>query len=447
MMDWLSQYEPKKVTAEEALSHLKSGYRIFVTGNCSLPQSVMEALNVRAPQLKNLSLIQVLTIGKADYIQPEIVPHLRVNSLFISPNVREAVNDGRADFTPIFLSEIPRLFKSGRLPIDVALIQVSPPDRYGYCSYGVEVGVTKPAAESAKIVIAEVNPQMPRTLGDSFIHVSKIDYAIEVDYPLPEVQMASSSPEQEAIANHLAAIIPDGATLQMGIGGIPDAVLRKLYNHKHLGIHTELFSDGVVDLVETGVITNERKTLHPGKIIAGFVLGTQRLYDFVDDNPIVELHPSEYINDPFIIAQNERMVSINSALQVDLTGQVCADSIGPAFYSGVGGQVDFVRGAARSTGGMPIIALLSTAKGGTISRIVPTLTPGAGVTTSRNDVHFVATEFGVADLYGRTIRDRAQQLVEIAHPRFRAELAEAAEKLYHVPHFSVPARPSDSGET
>ena len=446
MMDWLSLYEPKKVTAEEALSHLKSGYRIFVTGNCSLPQNVMEALNVRAPQLKNLSLIQVLTIGKADYIQPQIVPHLRVNSLFISPNVREAVNDGRADFTPIFLSEIPRLFKSGRLPIDVALIQVTPPDRYGYCSYGVEVGVTKTASESAKIVIAEVNPRMPRTLGDSFIHVSKIDYVIEVDYPLPEVEMAVSSPEQEAIANHLAAIIPDGATLQMGIGGIPDAVLRKLYNHKHLGIHTELFSDGVVDLVEMGVITNERKTLHPGKIIAGFVLGTQRLYDFVDDNPIVELHPSEYINDPFVIAQNDRMVSINSALQVDLTGPVCADSIGPAFYSGVGGQVDFVRGAARSTGGMPIIALLSTAKGGTISRIVPMLTPGAGVTTSRNDVHFVATEFGVADLYGRTVRDRAQQLVEIAHPKFRAELAEAAEKLYHVPHFSVPALPSDTGE-
>jgi 4-hydroxybutyrate CoA-transferase len=441
-MDWLNQYEPKKVTAEEAVRVLKSGYRIFITGNCSVPQTIMEALNPRALELENLRLIQVLTIGKADYVRPELVPHIRVNSLFISENVREAVNDGRADFTPVFLSEIPGLFKSGRLPIDVALIQVSPPDKNGYCSYGVEVGVSKPAAESAKIVIAEVNPNMPRTLGDSFTHVSKLDYVVEVDYMLPEVQMALSSPEQEAIANHIAGIIPDGATLQMGIGGIPDAVLKKLNNHQHLGVHTELFSDGVVDLVEAGVITNERKTFHPGKIIAGFVIGTQRLYSFVDDNPIVELHPTEYINDPFNIARNERMVSINSAIQVDLTGQVCADSMGHRFYSGVGGQVDFVRGAARSKGGMPIIALLSTAKDETISRIVPTLTPGSGVITTRNDVHYVATEYGVADLFGRTIRERARMLVEIAHPKFRAELAEAAEKLYHVPRFSVADLPT-----
>jgi len=432
-MNWLSQCEPKKASAEEALGVLRSGHRIFVTGNASVPQRLMDALNQRALELSDLILIQVLIIVKAEYVKPEFAPHLRVNSLFISPSIREAVNAGRADFTPVFLSEIPRLFKTGRLPIDVALIQVSPPDRYGFCSYGTEVGVTKTAAESAKLVIAEVNPHMPRTLGDSFIHVSKIDYAVEVDYSLPEVQMAISSPEQEAIANHLAAIIPDGATLQMGIGGIPDAVLRKLHNHKHLGIHTELFSDGVVDLVEAGVITNERKTLHPGKIIAGFLMGTQRLYDFVDDNPIVELHPTEYINDPFIIAKNDRMVSINSALQVDLTGQVCADSMGTYLYSGVGGQVDFVRGAARSNGGMPIIAMLSTAKDGTISRIVPMLEPGAGVVTTRNDVHYVATEYGVADLFGRTIRERARALVEIAHPRFRAELAEAAERLYHVP--------------
>jgi 4-hydroxybutyrate CoA-transferase len=440
-IDWLNQYEPKKVTAQEAMRVLKSGHRIFITGNCSVPQKIMEALNPRALELENLRLIQVLTIGKADYVKPELVPHIRVNSLFISANVRDAVNDGRADFTPVFLSEIPGLFKSGRLPIDVALIQVSPPDKNGYCSYGVEVGVTKTAAESAKIVIAEVNPHMPRCLGDSFIHVSKLDYVVEVDYPLPEIQMAISSPEQEAIANHIAAIIPDGATLQMGIGGIPDAVLKKLFNHQHLGVHTELFSDGVVDLVEAGVITNERKTFHPGKIVAGMVLGTQRLYDFIDDNPIVELHPTEYINDPFNIAKNDRMVSINSAIQVDLTGQVCADSMGHRLYSGVGGQVDFVRGAARSKGGMPIIALLSTAKDDTISRIVPTLTPGSGVITTRNDVHYVATEYGVVDLFGRTVRDRARMLVEIAHPKFRAELAEAAEELYHVPTFAVPELP------
>ncbi len=437
-MDWLSLYEPKKVSAQESLRILRDGYRIFMTGNCSVPQTVMEALNDRALELNKLSLIQVLTIGKAEYVKPELEGRIRVNTLFISGNVRDAVNDGRADFTPVFLSEIPDMFRSGRIPIDVALIQVSPPDKNGYCSYGVEVGVTKTAAEAAKIVIAEVNPHMPRTLGDSFIHVSKIDYVVEVDYPLPEVHMGISSPEQEAIAEHLAAIIPDGATLQMGIGGIPDAVLRKLHNHKHLGVHTELFSDGVVELVEAGVITNERKTFHPGKIIAGFLLGTQRLYDFVDDNPIVELHPTEYINDPFNIAKNDRMVSINSAIQVDLTGQVCADSIGPRFYSGVGGQVDFVRGASRSKGGMPIIAMLSTARDGEISRIVPTLTPGAGVITTRNDVHYVATEYGVADLYGRTIRDRAKALVDIAHPKFRAELAEAAEKLYHVPRWIVP---------
>lgn len=444
-MDWLNQYEPKKVTAQEAVGMLKSGYRIFVTGNCSVPQMVMAALNERALELHDLKLIQVLTIGKADYVKPELAPHLRVNSLFISANIREAVNDGRADFTPIFLSEIPGLFKSGRLPLDVALIQVSPPDKNGYCSYGVEVGVTKTAAESAKIVIAEVNPRMPRTLGDSFIHVSKLDYVVEVDYALPEVLMGEASDEQELIANNLAALIPDGATLQMGIGGIPDAVLKKLTNHKHLGVHTELFSDGVVDLVEAGVITNERKTFHPGKIIAGFLIGTKRLYDFVDDNPIVELHPTEYINDPFNIAQNDKMVAINSAIQVDLTGQVCADSIGPYFYSGVGGQLDFVRGASRSRGGMPIIAMPSTAKDGTISRIVPTLTPGSGVITTRNDVHYVATEFGVADLYGRTIRERAMALVEIAHPKFRAELAEAAEQTYHVPRFFVPVRSNSNG--
>ncbi len=442
MSDWLSQYEPKRVTPQEAMRVLRSGFRIFLTGNCSVPQTLMPALIERAMELENLTLIQVLTIGEAEYVKPELEGHLRVNSLFISDNIRAAVNDGRADFTPVFLSEIPKLFRSGRLPLDVALIQVSPPDRNGYCSYGVEVGVTKTAAECAKIVIAEVNPHMPRTLGDSFIHVSKLDYVVEVNYPLPEVHMAVSSPEQEAIANHLAAIIPDGATLQMGIGGIPDAVLRKLRNHRHLGVHTELFSDGVVDLVEAGVITNERKTFHPGKIIAGFVLGTQRLYDFVHDNPIVELHPSEYVNDPFNIAKNERMVSINSAIQVDLTGQVCADSIGTRLYSGVGGQVDFVRGAARSKGGMPIIAFPSTARGGQISRIVPTLEKGAGVVTTRNDVHYIATEYGVAELYGRTIRERAMALVEIAHPKFRAELAEAAEKLYRVPRWFVPQMPS-----
>jgi acetyl-CoA hydrolase len=318
----------------------------------------------------------------------------------------------------------------------VALIQVAPPDDHGFCSFGVEVGVTKPAAEAARLVIAEVNPRMPRALGDSFIHISRLDAIVPVDYPLPEVQMASSDPVTEQIAEHVAGLIPDGATLQTGIGAIPDAVLRRLTGHRALGIHTELFSDGVVDLVERGVITGERKSLHRGKIIAGFVLGTRHLYDFVHDNPIIELHPTSYVNDPFIIAQNDRMVAINSAIEVDLTGQVCADSIGPRLYSGVGGQADFIYGAARSRGGQPIIALPSTVrpKNGRqpLSRIVPMLQRGAGITTTRNHVHRVVTEHGVADLYGKTIAQRAHALIKIAAPEFREELSEQARQLNFV---------------
>jgi acetyl-CoA hydrolase len=319
------------------------------------------------------------------------------------------------------------------MPLDTALIQVSPPDEHGFCSFGVEVGVTKTAAEVAKRVIAEINPRMPRTLGDSFIHISKITRLVEVDYSLPEMKGEPPSAVQDAIGRHIAALIEDGSTLQTGIGGIPDAVLRYLGDKKNLGIHTELFSDGVIDLVNQGVINNEAKTLHPGKMIAGFVLGTQRLYDFIHDNPIVEMHPTEYVNDPFRIAQNDRMVAINSAIEVDITGQVCADSMGHKFYSGVGGQVDFIRGAARSKGGKPIIALPSTAKRDTISRIVIDLQPGAGVITTRNDVHFVVTEYGVAYLYGKTIRERAQALIAIAHPKFREELEAKARALNYIP--------------
>jgi acetyl-CoA hydrolase len=310
----------------------------------------------------------------------------------------------------------------------VALIHVSPPDEHGFCSFGIEVGVTKPAAHAARIVIAEVNDQMPRTLGDSFIHVSKIDYAVPVSYKLPELPLGEVTELNKRIGQHVAELIEDGSTLQMGIGGIPDGVLLFLRDKRDLGIHTELFSDGVVELVERGVVTNEKKTLHPGKIIAGFLLGTQRLYDFVDNNPVVELHPTDYVNDPFLIAQNEKMVAINSAIEVDLTGQVCADSIGSRLYSGVGGQVDFIRGAARSKGGKPIIALPSTAKNDTISRIVPTLKPGAGVVTTRNDVHYVVTEYGVAYLHGKTIRQRVQALINIAHPKFRDELTHFAKE-------------------
>jgi 4-hydroxybutyrate CoA-transferase len=416
-------------TPEAAVEVIQPGMRVFLTGNCSVPQQLLRALVAAAPSLHDVEIVQVLTIGPADYVEPGMERHLRVNTLFISDNVRQAVNEGRADFTPCFLSEIPGLFTRGLLPVDVALVHVSPPDEHGFCSFGIEVGITKPAAQSAKVIIAEVNEQMPRTLGDSFIHLSKIDHIVPVNYRLPEVQMAASDETAQRIAQHIAGMIPDGATLQTGIGAIPDAVLRLLVHHRHLGIHTELFSDGIVDLIERGVLTGERKTLHPGKVIAGFMLGTQRLYSFVHDNPIIELHPTDYTNDPFIIAQNARMVAINSAIEVDLTGQVCADSIGPRLYSGVGGQLDFIYGASRSRGGLPIIALPATALGGRVSRIVPLLKTGAGVTTTRNHVRFVVTEYGVADLYGKTIRQRAQALINVAAPEFREELSRAAHEL------------------
>jgi 4-hydroxybutyrate CoA-transferase len=359
--------------------------------------------------------------------------HLRFNTLFICPAMRAAVNDGRADFTPIFLSEIPDLCRY-QLNIDTALIHVSPPDEQGFCSFGLEVAVSKPAALAARRIIAEVNQQMPRTLGDSFIHVSRLDQIVEVDYPPPELPMGSDDPIELEIGRHIAELIEDGATLQMGIGGIPDGVLHSLKTSgvRDLGIHTEMFSDGVIDLVELGLVTNARKTLHPGKIIAGFMLGTRRLHTFVHNNRMIEMHPIDYINDPFIIAQNEKMVAINAAIEVDLTGQVCADSFGHSFYSGVGGQVDFVRGAARSKGGKPIITLPSSARGGTCSRIVDTLKPGAGVVTSRNDVHYVVTEYGVAYLHGKTIRQRAQALIDIADPKFRDSLTARAKELHYM---------------
>lgn len=418
----MTQWQSKRVSPEEAASKVRSGQRVFLTGNCSVPQAFVAALVDRYADLRDVELVQLLDLNPNQYITPEMSEHIRVNSIFISHNVRKAVNDGFADFTPIRLAEIPLLFSRGVLHLDVAVIQVSPPDIHGYCSYGVEIGVTKTAAETADLIIAEVNPNMPRTLGDSFIHMNKIDYYIDVDYPLPEVPSAPASEVQTRIAKHIAAMVPDRATMQMGIGGIPDAVLKELTNHKDLGVHTELFADGVIELIESGVITCAAKTLHTGKVVAGFVLGSTRLHKYIHDNPFFEFHPTEYVNDSYVVAQNDRMISINSALEVDITGQVCADSIGPAFYSGVGGQLDFVRGAARSKDGKTFIALPATAKKGTMSRIVPYLKPGAGVTTTRNDVHYVATEFGVADLWGRTIAERVHALVNIAHPDFREGL-------------------------
>jgi len=433
-MSWLDLVRERTITPEEAAQHIKSGNRMFLTGNASVPQKIMAAFVAHAKSLQDVEVVQVLTIGKPDYVAPEMAGHIRVNTLFISDDVRRAVNEGRADFTPCFLSEVPLLFKNRHLPLDLALIHVTPPDEHGFCSFGVEVGVTKCAAQSARIVIAEVNPRMPRTLGDSFIHVSKINYFVPVDYVLPDTAMGDPSPIAQKIARHIAGLIPDGATLQTGIGGIPDAVLRELTNHKHLGVHSELFSDGVVDLVERGVVDGEMKSLHPGKMVAGFLIGTNRLYSFVHDNPIVELHPTEYVNDPFVIAQNVKMVAINSAIEVDLTGQVCADSIGPRLYSGVGGQVDFIYGASRSQGGVPIIALPSSAtgKGQTTSKIVATVRPRAGIVSTRYHVRFVVTEHGVAELYAKTVRQRARALINIAAPEFREELERKAKEMMYL---------------
>jgi 4-hydroxybutyrate CoA-transferase len=433
-MDWNSIYQSRVTTAEEAVGAIKSGDRIFMTGNVSVPQKLLAALVAYAPKLKDVQICQALSVGPADYVKPEMEGHLRVNSMFVCDNIRKAVQEGRADFTPVLLSEFPLLFKNNLLPVDVAFVHVSPPDEHGFCSLGVEVGLTKSPAEAAKIIIAEVNAQMPRTLGDSFIHVSRLTHIVPVDYPIFELPQSGdvTDPVTERLAGYVADLIPDGATMQMGIGAIPDAVLKFLFHKKDLGVHSELISDGVIDLVEAGVLTSSRKTLLPGKIVLGFVLGSKRLYSWVNDNPLCEFRRSEYVNDPFVIAQNERMVAINSAIEIDLTGQVCADSIGPKFFSGIGGQLDFIYGASRSKGGIPIIAMPSTniMKDGTpISKIVPMLKQGAGVVTGRNHVHYVVTEYGVADLYGKSIRQRVMALIGVAHPDFRADLGKQAADL------------------
>ncbi|HTX79844.1 MAG TPA: acetyl-CoA hydrolase/transferase C-terminal domain-containing protein [Longilinea sp.] len=436
-MDWKETYKSHIVSADEAVRAVNSGDRIFLTGNCSVPRVLMAALVAYAPNVKDVEICQSLTVTGSEYVAPELEGHLRVNSLFISSNVRQAIQEGRGDFTPVLLSEFPLLFKNHILPIDVAFVHLSPPDEQGYCTFGSEVGLTKSAAESAKMIIAEINTNMPHTLGDTQIHLDKLDYIVPVDYPMAELSMsAEGDPEiTEKIAQYIAERIPDGATLQTGIGAIPDAVLRYLGHKKDLGIHSELFSDGVIDLVEAGIINGARKTIHNGKITAGFIIGTKRLYQWVNNNPIIELQRTEYVNNPFTIAKNHRMVAINSAIEVDLTGQVCADSIGTKFYSGVGGQADFIYGASLSEGGLPIIAMPSSAilrDGTRISRIVPTLKPGAGVTTTRSHVHHIVTEFGMVDLYGKSVRQRVQALVSIAHPDFREDLLRQAHQLNYV---------------
>ena len=428
-MSWIDKYKAKLTTAEEAVKCIKSNDTVFFHACCAVPVMLIDAMVERKDELENVTLCHILTIGEAPYSAPDMEKHFRHKAFFIGGNVRKSVNEGRSDFVPVFLSEIPRLFYSGLVPVDVALIQVSPPDEHGFCSFGVAVEAAKSATECAKIVVALINKRMPRTLGNSFIHINKINYCVECDTPINEYKQlkeATNEKEEEVfkkIGQNIAEIIEDESTLQLGIGAIPDAVLSSLDGKRNLGVHTEMFSDGIIKLVEAGVITNEKKGLHKGKMIASFVLGTRQLFDFIDNNPFVEFHPCDYVNDTIVIAQNNKMVAINSALQVDLTGQVCADSIGTKLFSGFGGQLDFMRGASKSIGGKPIIALPSSAKNETLSRITTTLISGSGVTTTRGDIHYVVTEYGVAYLYGRTIRERTRALINIAHPNFREKLS------------------------
>ncbi len=435
---WLEKYNSKVVSASEAVKNIKSGDSVIVQPGCAAPLVILNAMVDRKEELTNVKMYHILIVGDVPYLKPGMEKHFKHRAFFVGANSRKAVNEGRAEFIPIFLSEVTLLFKNGVLPVDVALINISPPDEHGFCSYGIDVGNIKTPTEKAKIIIAQVNHEMPRGLGNSFIHVNKIDYIVEHDEPLLELPQVDPNASKEIldiydkIGKNVADLIEDGSTLQMGIGAIPDNVMKYLRHKKDLGVHTEMFSDGMIDLVEEGIITGEKKTLHQGKIIAGFVLGTKKAYDYIDNNPIFEFHPQEYVNDPFVIAKNEKMVAINSAIEVDLTGQVCSDSIGTKLFSGIGGQVDFIRGASYSEGGKPIIALPSTTKDGKISRIVPILKEGAGVVTSRGDVHYVVTEYGVAQLWGKSIRERVKELIRIAHPKFKDELSAFANKTYNL---------------
>lgn len=431
-MVWTELYQAKLTTPEKAVKVIESGNHVYVHPGACTPETLLKAMTARAGELSDVEVTHILTIGFADYAHEEYAGSFHHRALFTGANVRKAVNSGHAQYVPIFLGEIPRLFQSGEYPVDVAIISVSPPDEYGFCTLGAGVDITKAACEAANYVIAEVNPNQPRSLGNSFIHVNKIHQLVEVNTTLPEYKPEQMTDVHKKIGEHCASLIEDGATLQMGIGAIPDAVLNYLQDKNDLGIHTEMFSDGLLSLVQVGIINNEKKTLHRGKSIASFALGTKVLFDFIDNNPLFEFHPNEYTNDPFIIAQNDRMVAINSAIEVDVTGQICSDSIGNRIYSGFGGQVDFIRGAARSKGGKAIIALPSTTKNDTVSRIVPMLRPGAGVVTTRADIHYVVTEYGIAYLFGKSLGERAEALIRIAHPNFRDEMTAEAKKLGYI---------------
>lgn len=415
----------KTVTAEEAVKFIKSGDHIFVQSVAAAPQTLIKAMTSRASELQNIEIYHLHTEGEAPYADPLYIESFHTNAFFIGANVRKAVAEGEADFIPCFLSEVPLLMRRGIIPIDVALIHVSPPDRHGYCSLGTSIDVTLAGVQSAKTVIAQINPKMPRTHGDGLLHVGEIDYAVEVNEAIPELPLVRLTPEEIAIGKNCAELVEDGATLQMGIGAIPNAVLLALTTHKDLGVHTEMFSDGLIPLLESGVVNGSKKKIHPKKVVASFVMGTRQLYDFIDDNPEIAMLDVAYVNDPAVIRRNPKVTAINSAIEVDLTGQVCADSIGSRMYSGIGGQIDFIRGASLSEGGKPIIALPSITNKGE-SKIVPFLKQGAGVVTTRANLHWVVTEYGAVNLYGKTLRQRAIEMISIAHPDHREELTRAA---------------------
>ncbi len=423
-MDWKQEYKNRLCSADEALQVVKSGDRVVFAHATGEPLDLVDALVARAPELRDVEIVHMVAMGKGEYAKPEYAESFFHNSVFVGASTREAIHAGRGDYVPTHFHEIPNLFLKGYLPPDVVLVHLSPPDKHGFCSFGISVDYTKPASSVAKTVIAQVNPNMPRTHGDSFIHVSQIDRIVESEQPIIELQPPKIGPVEEAIGKNIAELVNDGDCLQLGIGGIPDAVLLFLHGKKDLGIHTEMFSEGVVDLYNEGVVTNARKNLHRDKMVATFLMGTRRLYDFVDDNPMVNMFPVSYTNDPYVIGSIDNIVSINSAIQVDLMGQVVADTMGFEQFPGIGGQVDFVRGAARSNGGRAIIALPSTAKRGTVSRIVPKISDGAAVTTMRADVDYVVTEYGVAHLKGKSLHQRAKALIDIAHPDFRDQIVE-----------------------
>ncbi len=424
----MTTYRSRLKTAAEAMAEVKSGQNVYLGSGCATPHELVAALTARHEELQDVHIIHHLTMGATPYTAPDMAGHFRTSACFVGANLREAVNEGRVDYIPVNLHEMARMFTRKVVPLDHALIIVSPPDEHGFCSFGIEVGVTRTAALAANRITAEVSRKMPRTLGDSFIHVSKIDAFVEVDRDLDEFRPDPPTEVEKAIGKNVADLITDGACLQLGLGSVPNAVLHHLGDRKDLGVHTEMFTEALPHLVDAGIVTGERKNFHPGKVVAGFIMGTREVYDFAHDNALVEFHPTAYVNHPMNIARNDNMVAVNSAIQVDLTGQVCSESIGEIIYSGFGGQADFMRGAAMSKGGLPVIALPSVTNDGTTSRIMPFLDHGAGVVITRADVHVVVTEYGVAHMLGRNVKERAKALIDIAHPQFQESLVESAHK-------------------